>query len=55
VLGVAGVGTAAWSVVASRRRGLALLCCGAALVVGEAYLLRWEWALYIWRTRGFAS
>jgi hypothetical protein len=54
VLAVAGVGTAAWSALASPRRGLALLVVVPLLVVCGAYLLRWEWALFIWRTRGFA-
>jgi hypothetical protein len=54
-LAVAGVATATWAVVASRpRRWLALLLVLPVLVVGEAYLLRWEWAFFIWSTRGFA-
>jgi hypothetical protein len=54
LLAGAGAGTAAWAVVASRRRWLALLVVVPLLLLSEAYLLRWEWALYIWRTRGFA-
>lgn len=54
VLAAAGLGTAAWSIAASHRRRLVLLLVVPLLVMGEAYLLRWEWVLYIWRTRGFA-
>lgn len=54
VLVLAGVGTAAWLIAANRLRWLAACCVLLVLVVGDAYLLRWEWTLYVWMTRGFA-
>ncbi|HET9553915.1 MAG TPA: hypothetical protein VFP50_13175 [Anaeromyxobacteraceae bacterium] len=54
VLAGAGVGSAVWAVVASRRRWLVVLVVVPLLLLGEAYLLRWEWWMYMWRMRGFA-